>query len=118
MRRLLTVVLRAEGFRARIVDSGEAALRALDEAAADVVLLDLGLPDIDGIDLLSRLRARWRVPVLVLSARSDEADKVRALDAGANDYVTKPFGVAELMARLRVLLRTPPQPRRRRTSGG
>jgi two-component system KDP operon response regulator KdpE len=72
------------------------------------VILDLGLPDIDGQDVLAELRAWSDAPVLVLSVRSGEADKVRALDAGANDYLTKPFGMQELTARLRVLLRTRP----------
>ena len=87
--------------------------RGLIEAASrqpDLVILDLGLPDGDGVDLVRELRGWTGIPVLILSARSDEANKVRALDAGADDYLTKPFGVPELLARVRALLRRSQRP--------
>ena len=87
--------------------------RGLIEAASrqpDLVILDLGLPDCDGVDLVRELRGWTGIPVLILSARSDEANKVRALDAGADDYLTKPFGVPELLARVRALLRRSQRP--------
>jgi two-component system, OmpR family, KDP operon response regulator KdpE len=105
MRRFLRTTLRGHGFRlaeAATLMDGEAALRAEEP---DLVLLDLGLPDGDGIELVRALRITSRLPVIVLSARGREDDKVAALDAGADDYLTKPFGVAELLARIRVALR-------------
>jgi two-component system KDP operon response regulator KdpE len=105
MRRFLRTGLGAEGFRVFEAESGE---RGLVEAATrkpDVVVLDLGLPDIDGVEVVRRLREWTRLPVIVLSARSREADKIAALDAGADDYLTKPFGLGELLARIRVALR-------------
>lgn len=105
IRRLLRVSLEAAGYRVIEADSGA---RGLIEAGAhkpDVVLVDLGLPDMDGVEVIRRIRAWSPMPILVLSARSEEAQKVAALDAGADDFVTKPFGVGELGARLRVALR-------------
>ena len=105
LRRLLRTTLGAQGFR--VIEAGDAR-RALIEAAShkpDLVLLDLGLPDRDGLDVVTGIRAWSSLPIVVLSARTDEAQKVRALDAGADDYVTKPFSVAELLARVRVSLR-------------
>lgn len=103
IRRLLRTCLRAEGYRTEEAANGtEALARAGD---ADIVVLDLGLPDIDGIEIIARLRATSRVPILVLSSRDAEGAKVAALDLGADDYLTKPFGIAELMARLRTALR-------------
>jgi two-component system, OmpR family, KDP operon response regulator KdpE len=85
--------------------SGRAALDSIDREAPDVIVLDLGLPDMNGVDICRIVRERQAVPIVVLSARGSEGDKVRALDAGADDYVTKPFGSNELLARIRVALR-------------
>ncbi len=103
--RFLRASLGAHGYRLVEATSGE---RALVEAATripDIVLLDLGLPDVDGVEVARRLREWSAVPLIVLSARGQESDKIRALDAGADDYLTKPFGVGELLARMRVALR-------------
>jgi two-component system KDP operon response regulator KdpE len=105
IRKLLDISLRSQGFAVALAESGRAGLAALAAQGADVVILDLGLPDLDGHEVLAELRTWSQVPVLVLSVRASEQEKVRALDAGANDYVVKPFGVQELMARLRALLR-------------
>lgn len=106
IRRFLEISLRALGYRVSQAADGGAGLEALATGGADLVVLDLGLPDRDGLAVLRELRQWSQVPVIVLTARSHEAEKVAALDAGANDYVTKPFGVQELMARTRALLRT------------
>jgi len=105
IRRLLRTSLGAEGYRTIEAARGAEALAAAAATPPDLVLLDLGLPDLDGIEVLRRLRAASPVPVVVLSAREDERGKVAALDLGADDYVTKPFGVAELAARLRAAFR-------------
>ena len=105
IRKFLGISLRAQGHVVLLAEDGRSGLEALATQGADLVILDLGLPDMDGHDVLRALREWSSVPVLVLSVRADESGKVRALDAGANDYVTKPFGVPELMARIRVLLR-------------
>ena len=105
LRRALAISLRASGYEIDAVGDGAAALRAVAVFKPDVVVLDLGLPDMDGSDVLATLRSWTSVPVLVLSARVGSQDKVRALDVGADDYVTKPFDVAELRARLRALFR-------------
>ncbi|MBX3712420.1 MAG: response regulator transcription factor [Lysobacter sp.] len=105
IRRFLDISLRAQGHAVRLADSGREGLALLATHGADLVVLDLGLPDMDGHEVLHELRAWSAVPVLVLSVRADETGKVAALDAGANDYVTKPFGTPELMARIRALLR-------------
>ena len=105
IRRFLDIGLRAQGYRVVLADAAQTGLEALATQGADLVVLDLGLPDRDGQSVLADLRTWSNVPVIVLTARDDEAEKVAALDAGANDYVTKPFGVQELMARIRVLLR-------------
>jgi two-component system KDP operon response regulator KdpE len=106
--RTMDVNLRARGYQVVLAKSGAQALAAAARMHPDVVVLDLGLPDIDGLDVIRGLRGWTSIPIIVLSARSAEAQKVAALDAGANDYVTKPFGMDELMARLRVALRVPP----------
>ena len=106
IRRFLDIGLRAQGYRVETADSGEAGLQALAAHGADLVILDLGLPDRDGHAVLRDLRQWSQVPVIVLTVRAGESEKVSALDAGANDYVTKPFGVQELMARVRALLRS------------
>ncbi len=105
IRRFLDISLRAQGYR--VLQAGTAAegLAELATHGADLVVLDLGLPDRDGHEVLRELRQWSAVPVIMLTVRAGEAEKVAALDGGANDYVTKPFGVQELMARIRVLLR-------------
>ena len=110
MRRFLRTSLVAHGFRLLEAAGGREALRLATSAPPDLVLLDLGLPDIDGIDLTREVRGWSKVPILVLSARGREDDKVAALDAGADDYLTKPFGVRELLARMRAALRRAPSP--------
>lgn len=105
IRRTLRINLRARGYEVEEVATGRDALATLDDAPPDLVILDLGLPDLDGVEVLRRVRARSRVPVVVLSARQQSDDKVEALDEGADDYVTKPFGMDELMARVRSALR-------------
>jgi two-component system KDP operon response regulator KdpE len=105
IRRFLRAVLPSQGIELFEADTGERGLIEIGLRRPDVVLLDLGLPDIGGVEVVRRLREWSEVPVIILSARSDEADKVAALDAGADDYLTKPFGVAELLARLRVAMR-------------
>lgn len=102
---VLEPALRAAGYVVSIAADGAAALRLLDEAEPQLVLLDLGLPDIDGKDVIVLLRQRSEVPVIVVSARHQENEKVAALDRGADDYVNKPFEIGELMARIRVALR-------------
>jgi len=101
----LSVNLRARGYEVLLAPSGRVALETARSGHPDVVVLDLGLPDMEGIDVIHGLREHSEVPIVVLSARRDEAQKIAALDAGANDYVSKPFGMGELMARLRVALR-------------
>jgi len=103
--RALTISLRAHGYEVDAASTGEQGLDAAAEGHPDVIVLDLGLPGMDGLDVLRALRGRSQVPVVVLSARHDEATKVEALDAGADDYVTKPFGMSELLARLRTAVR-------------
>jgi two-component system, OmpR family, KDP operon response regulator KdpE len=106
LRRLLDISLRSQGYQVLQAENGGIGLELLATQGADLVLLDLGLPDRDGQAVLRSLREWSQVPVIVLTVRSDEAGKVQALDGGANDYVTKPFGVLELMARIRALLRS------------
>lgn len=105
IRRFLDIALRAQGYKTILAETGQQGLEALALQGADLVILDLGLPDLDGFDVLRELRSWSKAPVIVLSVRSDEDEKVKLLDAGANDYVTKPFSIQELMARIRVLLR-------------
>ncbi len=111
IRRTLSINLRARDYEVEAVGDGRTALEVVAERSPDVVVLDLGLPDIDGVDVLRRVRQTSRVPVVVLSARHDSDDKVEALDAGADDYVTKPFGMDEFLARVRAAIRrgTPEQ---------
>jgi len=105
IRKFLRISLDAQGYRVREASGGVEALRQATTHRPDLVVLDLGLPDIDGQEVISQLRDWYHGPVIVLSVRADEQEKVRALDGGANDYVTKPFGIAELVARIRALLR-------------
>lgn len=105
IRRLLRTTLGAHDYRVLEAATGGEALSALRHHRPDLVLLDLGLPDVDGLDLIARIRAIGPVPIVVLSSRGEEAAKVTALDSGADDYVTKPFGADELLARIRAALR-------------
>jgi two-component system, OmpR family, KDP operon response regulator KdpE len=105
IRRALSINLRARGYEVDVASSGEEALQRAAGRVPDVVVLDLGLPGIDGVEVIRGLRGWTRVPIVVLSVRDQERDKVAALDAGADDYVTKPFGMGELLARLRAALR-------------
>ena len=105
IRRFVRVALQAEGWQVHEAGTVRQGLIDAGTRRPDLVILDLGLPDDDGVHYLKDLRTWSGVPVIVLSARSDEADKIAALDAGADDYLTKPFGVGELMARVRVALR-------------
>jgi two-component system, OmpR family, KDP operon response regulator KdpE len=105
IRRLLRTTLTAAGYRVAEAETAGAGLRSLAVEKPDLVILDLGLPDHSGIELIAEIRRASQVPIVVLSARHDERAKVAALDLGADDYVAKPFGMAELMARLRAALR-------------
>lgn len=105
IRRLLRVTLESAGYRVREADTAQLGLNEVALAAPDGLILDLGLPDLDGTEVVRRLREWSRVPVLVLSVRDSEDDKIAALDAGADDYLTKPFGGGELLARVRAILR-------------
>ena len=103
--RTLSINLRARGYEVETAGDGRSALQIVDERMPDVVILDLGLPDLDGVTVLKRLRTYAQVPVVVLSARHASDDKVEALDEGADDYVTKPFDMEELLARVRAAIR-------------
>jgi len=103
--RALRTILAEKHFRVTVASRGEEGLTLAAANPPDVVILDLGLPDMDGIQVCARLREWTQVPIIVLSVRDDERDKVAALDQGADDYLTKPFGVEELLARVRVALR-------------
>ena len=103
--RALRINLSARGYSVLTAHDGTTALKVAAEGKPDVVVLDLGLPDVDGTEVIAGLRGWTTVPIIVLSARVDSADKVQALDAGADDYVTKPFGMDELLARLRAAVR-------------
>lgn len=105
IQRALSANLRARGYEVHLAGTGEQALQLAASLHPDVVILDLGLPGIDGIEVIYGLRGWTRVPIIVLSARGAEPDKVTALDAGADDYVSKPFGMDELLARLRAAVR-------------
>ena len=102
---LLSTILDANDYRVVQVSTGREALSTISSHCPDVVLLDLDLPDMDGVDIIKNVRQWSQVPIIVLSARNRERDKVEALDLGADDYVTKPFGTAELLARIRIALR-------------
>jgi len=105
IQRAVAPLLRSRGYEVETVGSGSDALRVASERPPDLVVLDLGLPDLDGVEVCRRIRKGSTVPIIVLSARSNEVDKVAALDLGADDYVTKPFSPEELLARIRVALR-------------
>jgi two-component system KDP operon response regulator KdpE len=105
IQRAVGPLLRARGYEVEFAATGDEAFQQLRSFAPDLVILDLGLPDMEGLDVCQRMRAESAVPIIVLSARGAEADKVASLDLGAEDYVTKPFGPEELLARIRVALR-------------
>ncbi|NBH71926.1 DNA-binding response regulator [Clostridiaceae bacterium] len=105
VRNLITTTLKAHDYRFAVAANGEDAVREAASRNPDIILLDLGLPDIDGVEVIRRVRSWSHVPIIVISARSEDNDKIDALDAGADDYLTKPFSVEELLARLRVTQR-------------
>ena len=105
VRNLITTTLKSNEYRYLTATDGESAITAASNQQPDIVLLDLGLPDMDGVEVIRRIRCWSLMPIIVISARSEDADKIAALDAGADDYLTKPFSVAELLARLRVTQR-------------
>ncbi len=105
MRRFLRVSLRSQGYRLIEAETGEDGLILVASRKPAIILLDLGLPDMDGLEVTKKLREWTTTPIIIISAREQERDKVRALDAGADDYLTKPFGADELLARIRVSLR-------------
>lgn len=105
IRRFLRASLAEHGFKVREADTGGEGLHLAETQPPDLVILDLGLPDMDGQEVLRRLREWCRIPVIILSARDQEASKVQALDNGADDYITKPFGIGEMLARIRASLR-------------
>ena len=105
VRNLIMTTLETHDYKYRTAPTGESAILEAVSHNPDVVLLDLGLPDIDGIDIIRKIRTWSQMPIIVISARSEDTDKIDALDAGADDYLTKPFSVEELLARLRVTLR-------------
>lgn len=105
VRNLMAVTLETRGYRYHLARNGAEALIEATAHQPDVILLDLGLPDMDGVEIIHKVRSWSGMPIIVISARTDDADKVEALDAGADDYLTKPFSVDEMLARLRVALR-------------
>ena len=105
VRNLITTTLKAHGYRFLTAANGESALLEASSHNPEIMLLDLGLPDLDGVEVIRRVRSWSNLPIIVISARSEDADKIDALDAGADDYLTKPFSVEELLARLRVTQR-------------
>lgn len=105
VRNLVNTTLDAHGYRVAVAGTGESAIMEAASRNPDLVLLDLGLPDIDGVEVIGRIRGWSTVPIIVVSARVESADKIAALDAGADDYLTKPFSVDELLARVRASLR-------------
>ena len=105
VRNLITTTLKSNDYRYITASNGEAAIMAATTQQPDIVFLDLGLPDLDGVEIIRRIRTWSQIPIIVISARSEDSDKVSALDTGADDYLTKPFSVTELLARLRVAQR-------------
>lgn len=105
IRNLITTTLETHDYRFQVAPNGESAILEASSHNPDVVLLDLGLPDLDGIEIIKKIRGWSLMPIIVISARSEDTDKIEALDAGADDYLTKPFSVEELLARLRVTFR-------------
>lgn len=105
IRNLVTTTLETKDYKFHIAEDGAKAIIEVVSYKPDVIILDLGLPDIDGVEIIRKIRSWSNVPIIVVSARSDDSDKIEALDNGADDYLTKPFSVDELLARLRVALR-------------
>ena len=105
IRNLITITLKAHEYKYLTAQNGENAIMQASSHNPDIVLLDLGLPDIDGIEVIKKIRTWSEMPIIVISARSEDNDKIEALDAGADDYLTKPFSVEELLARIRVITR-------------
>lgn len=105
IQRLLTVMLEAQGYRVNVASSGKDGLAASAQRRHDLIILDLGLPDLSGVSVLKQLREWTQTPVIILTVQDAEAEKIEALDSGADDYVTKPFNSGELLARLRAALR-------------
>lgn len=108
--RVLRTSLSSQGYDIRVANDGETALEILKDWTPDLVITDLSMPNMDGLQLCERLRTKSQIPIIVLSVKGEERTKVRALDAGADDYVTKPFGMNELLARVRATLRRAPAP--------
>lgn len=105
VRRLITTALETQGYSYHIAETGKESILGAVSQNPDIILLDLGLPDIDGVEIIKKIRSWTNTPIIVVSARSEDRDKIEALDAGADDYITKPFSVEELLARIRVSLR-------------
>lgn len=105
IRNLITTTLETQNYKYNTAENGTKAILAATSGNADIILLDLGLPDMDGVEVIKKIRSWSVIPIIVISARSDDKDKIQALDAGADDYLTKPFSVEELLARLRSTLR-------------
>jgi len=101
----LSLALKTSGYKLSVASSGKSGIMSYCTGNPNIILLDLGLPDIDGIDIIKEIRKVSQIPILIISARGQEADKIEALDAGANDYMTKPFSTGELLARIRVMER-------------
>ena len=109
VKNLITTTLETHQYRFRTASTGETAVMEAVSHNPDVILLDLGLPDMDGIDIIRKIRSWSKTPIIVLSARSEDTDKIDALDAGADDYLTKPFSINELLARVHSLIRRLPR---------
>lgn len=105
IRKLITTTMETQGYQYLTAETGEGSILAAVSKRPDIIILDLGLPDMDGVDIIKKVRTWSNMPIIVVSARSEDHDKIGALDAGADDYLTKPFSVEELLARLRVSLR-------------
>jgi two-component system KDP operon response regulator KdpE len=108
--RVLRTSLSSQGYDLRVANDGETALEIMKDWTPDLVITDLSMPNMDGLELCRRIRNASRIPIIVLSVRGEERTKVKALDAGADDYITKPFGIEELLARVRANLRRIPEP--------
>ncbi len=105
VRNLITLTLETQGYRYKTAEQGSEAIIASLSYQPDLIILDLGLPDMDGVDIIRKTRTWSNIPIIVVSSRSEDSDKIAELDAGADDYLTKPFSVDELLARLRAVLR-------------
>ncbi len=114
--RVLQTSLSSQGYDIRVANDGDTALEIMKDWTPDLVITDLSMPNMDGLELCRRLQTGTRIPIIVLSVREEEKTKVEALDAGADDYVTKPFGIEELLARVRANLRRPPAAEREQAS--